>query len=186
MHRLTGLLIVNFVLSAGLIIAFIVQIEQQNPTESIQLFMAHIFANTLCLGICWLVSRKHLKFIELSGSTLSGSGLIVTVIFCHFELVEMDSLRYLTAFTFAFFNYLLYTGLLSTQFWKHVIPRIIWYIVSLTVIAVFRWKKESNASLPALAFLTTGILIVEILFFVQEKAQVRLFMASKVIELQEK
>ena len=67
-----------------------------------------------------------------------------------------------------------------------MLPRILWYIASLTMISVSRWKKLDEESFPAIAILTIGMLIVETLFFVQEKAQVRLFMASKVIKLQEK
>ena len=67
-----------------------------------------------------------------------------------------------------------------------MLPRILWYIASLTMISVSRWKKLDEESFPAIAILTIGMLIVETQFFVQEKAQVRLFMASKVIKLQEK
>ena len=55
----------------------------------------------------------------------------------------------------------------------------------MTVIAVSRSNKEDEEGLPAIALMMVGMVIVEILFFVQEKAQVRLFMASKVIKLQE-
>ena len=55
----------------------------------------------------------------------------------------------------------------------------------MTVIAVSRGEKEDEEDLPAIALMTVGMVIVETLFCVQEKAQVRLFMASKVIKLQE-
>jgi len=133
--------------------------------------------------VFWLGSRRNLKFIELVGSGLTGSSCIIMA-FCNYTgLIKMDDNRFIWQLIFCFFYYLLYTGLLTTQFYYHVLPRIFWYIASLIVSIIARYRANGEPTAYGFIFCMILMLICELIFFVQEKAQVKLFVANKVIKL---
>ena len=114
-HRARNLLIFNLVVCFCLTVGFIVQKLIGNKAESLVFFLAHIFANTLFLGVCWLASKRNLKYIEFSGFALIGSAFIVMVLCVSTELVvKMDDKRFLQEFAFTAIYNLLYIGLFTT------------------------------------------------------------------------
>ena len=66
-----------------------------------------------------------------------------------------------------------------------MLPRIFWYTASLIVTIIARYRANGEPTAYGFVFCMILLLICELIFFVQEKAQVKLFVANKVIKLQE-
>ena len=66
-----------------------------------------------------------------------------------------------------------------------MVPRIFWYTASLIVSSIARYRADGETSANGFAICMMLLLVCELIFFVQEKAQVKLFVSSKVIKLQE-
>jgi len=82
--------------------------------------------------------------------------------------------------------FLLYIGILTTQFKWHLITRVILYLLALAFAITsrsiaFDRSSEVFAVVSVLLFGT-----IELIFYVQMKAQAKLFIASKLITIQEK
>ena len=81
---------------------------------------------------------------------------------------------------------MLYVGILTTQFKWHVVTRAILYLLSLTSAIISRQIAfEKSSTVFAMVFVLL-FATIELIFYVQMKAQVKLFIASKVITIQEK
>ncbi len=79
--------------------------------------------------------------------------------------------------------YMFYAGLLATEFRTHFLPRTIIYMASAILVNIYR-HKAGQASLGfSLTLFSILLIICEIVFYVQMKAQVKLFLASQKITI---
>jgi len=132
--------------------------------------MAHILTTTICLTICLCAASKNKKFVELFGSVLAGSGAIVMAICNHTSLIEMnDNLNNQELLFFLIYG-LLYAGILTTEFWWHLVQRVLWNLVSSIVVntATTR-KKDVNEMVAIVIMLTSLSIICELIFYVHMK-----------------
>ncbi len=76
--------------------------------------------------------------------------------------------------------YLVYVGLLTTTFWAHLFPRIIWY--SMCCVSVANEGKDDRSVGLIVIFYFIMLIFVEVIFYVQMKSHVKLLLASKMVK----
>ena len=82
----------------------------------------------MSLGYCTVT--KNIKFVELQGANLVGSQMLLTA-FTHYSgLFEMDQFRYYSQFDISTVYFVLYFGLLTTQFKWHFLLRVCFIVPS--------------------------------------------------------
>jgi len=154
-------------------------------TADQRLFLAvHALVVAFSLTIAMLVAKVNLKFVESFGSAIAGSGFLVTMIYNHSSKEESEK-RLMFKASLTIIYYLIYTGLLTTRYWTHLLLRLFWYSASTVYIVVFRFNKD-GLGFTVGSYLLLMLVLCEIIFYVQARAQVKLYLASKKIKQQEK
>ena len=100
--------------------------------------MAHSFATSVCLSLCFVASSHNLRYIELSGTAIAGSGFLVMAVSNLSDTFEISETLNLQQTMFALIYYVLYVGLLTTQFYNHLLIRAFWYFASTTLVSIAR------------------------------------------------
>ncbi len=100
--------------------------------------MGHLFSIAVCLSVCFVASLYDLRYIELSGSAIAGSGFLVTAVSNLINSFHLSENLNLQQAMFALLYYFLYVGLLTTQFYNHLVIRAFWYFASTTLIGIAR------------------------------------------------
>ena len=92
----------------------------------------------VCLSVCFVASSYNLRYIELSGTVIAGSGFLVTAVTNLSNIFQMSEALNLQQAMFALIYYFLYVGLLTTQFYNHLFIRAFWYFASTTLVTIAR------------------------------------------------
>ena len=146
-------------------------------------FLFQFLGTTFGLSVCWLASLYNLKFVELYGSTLAGSGFIVMALCIHTDIVDVSTQGFGFKVFIHLFYYMIDAGLLSSNFVPNIFPRVLW-LLSAYVLVFTEEVKENKAILPKAVMITTGAGVMEIMFYLQLLTQVKLFLQSRVTKLQ--
>ena len=89
---------------------------------------------TLALSIVYAVAKNNLQIIEFAGTALVGTGCIVMVFCNHFSVIDMDFMLNNQELCLALIYYVLYVGVLTTQFMCHMPARVFWYVSSVAIV----------------------------------------------------
>lgn len=132
--------------------------------------MAHILTTTICMTVCLCCASKNRKFVELFGSSLAGSGAIVMAVCNHTSLIEMnDSLNSQELLFFLIYG-LLYAGILTTEFWWHLVQRVFWFLVSAVLVNSAKTRQRDVNDLVAIVIMLSSLSIIcELIFYVNMK-----------------
>lgn len=110
--------------------------------------MIRLFLSLIIFSICFVVSCKDMRFVKFFGSALGMSSLLATVLSNYFGLIEMDDELAMHELRQAVFSYLLYIGLFSTEFWHHMIIRIIWWLSSSILLTTLQYQSGKHGYHP--------------------------------------
>jgi hypothetical protein len=112
---------------------------------------------------------------------MAGTGFLVMAVSNTTGLIEMTDVLNNQEIGLTIIYHLVYVGLLTTQFYSHLFLRSLYFLASSTLVMVVRHNK-GNANIGAgLVMSVVYLLICESIFYVQFKAQVKLFLASQLI-----
>ena len=96
---------------------------------SIAYFIIHVLSQTAMMTICFLAAFSNIKYAELYGPVLVCTALLVMEICNHTQSIEMPERKHVQDLGIYMLVYLIYVGLLTTTFWAHFFPRMLWYLV---------------------------------------------------------
>ena len=131
---------------------------------------------SLCLSFSYCLGSKNLKFAELHGPALFGSLTLLTVVFnVIYQEVQSTSLLY-SQQTFAFLYLIAYVGLLNATYHTNFVIRMILYAAIRFSSGYENVKKLDTDPFLILAMNVLGWMAVEIIFHVQYRAQVILYL----------
>ena len=83
---------------------------------------------TMTLGYCAV--KKNIRFVELMGANLIGTQLMVIAFTNYSGLFEMDRFLHYSQIDMSCMYFMLYIGLLTTQFKWHMIGRSLLFLPS--------------------------------------------------------
>jgi len=88
----------------------------------------------------------------------------------HTSLIEMnDNLNNQELLLFLIYG-LLYAGILTTEFWWHLVQRVFWYIVSVILVNSAKTRQKDTEDLVAIVIMLGSLSIIcEIIFYVHMK-----------------
>ncbi len=184
-QRLKHLLILDFSLCILACIWYASMHLQDVDKANVYFFMSHCFTTSACLSLCFVASMQNLKYIEFSGTAVAGSGFIVMVISNFSGVAQMNDQINNQEIVFALLYYFLYVGLLTFQFYSHFFIRTFWYITSTIMIDFIRYQAGKSNIASTIVIVTMLVVTIEIIFFTQMKVQVKLFLSSQMIQVQE-
>ena len=121
--RLKYLLICLHVCSAFVIVAYCWQRITGVPADTLWFFTCQIVPVTLSMSLGYCSVMKNIKFVELQGINLIGTQMLLTAFTNYSGLFEMDRFRHYSQFDISCLYFLLYIGLLTTQFKWHFLLR---------------------------------------------------------------
>ena len=163
-----------------LLMTFIGWIDSLDDKPIITYPMIHFLSQTLVLTICFLAASRNPKYAELYGPAVVGVALLVMEICNQTQPILKPESKQRQDLGIYVLVYLIYVGLLTTTFWTHLFPRIIWYSMCCT--SIIRAGKI-NIGVTVLFFLMM-LIFTEFIFYVQMKSQVKLLLASKMVKYQ--
>ena len=141
---------------------------------------------TLCLATSYFAATKNLKYVELHGPLLLGSSTAISFIFDVIQLSGKDDFSFIqTQAISSLFYFIIYIGFLTPQFQRHFIIRGILFVMYRSLIIYLRVVFEEAELFAIVASNILLWLCGEIVFHVQMKAQVKLFLAGKVTAMQQ-
>ena len=154
--------------------------------DTLVFFSLQILPVTLILSLSYFAAKKDTRFVEAHGAILFVSQLVAIVLFEYSGLFEMDEFYHLSLFDVILVYWLFYVGLLTTQFKWHSILRIFILVPAFVTLMALSGVQEFKEAFSYAVFTLVVAAIGELIFYVQMKAQVKLFIASQVIEMQER
>ena len=123
--------------------------------------------------------------VELHGPVLFGSFAAITIFLNASQILEMDNIVHNYQQGLSTLYYLLYIGIVSPQFLSHFLIRSVIFGFTKFSVAYSRVVANETEPTAALFLNIAGWLLAEIIFYVQAKAQAKLFLASKVTAMQQ-
>lgn len=124
---------------------------------------------TLALSLVYSAAKKNLQVIELAGTSLMGTGCIIMVACNYFSMIEMDFMLNNQELCLATIYYMLYVGVLTTQFMCHMPVRVFWFAASAGAINYKRIADDRTSIGAVVTFFTVGLILIELIFYVQMK-----------------
>ena len=185
--RLKYLLIVLYGFTVLIGGAYFVEKEEFGiDDDTLRFFSFQIGPVTLSMTLSYLATWKNIRLVELQGINMFGTHMIIVLLSNYSGLFEMNEFYHYSQFDLALIYWLFYNGLLTTQFKWHCLGRL--FLILPAFITLMAVVSQSDLSMT----LTFGVFsfviasICELIFYVQMKAQVKLFIASQVIKVQER
>ena len=181
--RLKYLLIVLYSFSILIIGAYIVMKGFGIDDDTLRFFSFQIGPVTLSMTLSYLATKKNIWFVELQGANLFGSHILVILLTNYSGLFEMNEFYHYAQFDLALIYWLFYNGLLTTQFKWHCLGRLFLILPTFITIMAVIGPSELDMTFTFAVFSFLVGAICELIFYVQMKAQVKLFIASQVIKM---
>lgn len=143
---------------------------------TVYLMMSHSFTISSCLLLCVVASKHNLRYIELAGTAIAGSGFVVMAVTNMSGYFELSGILHLQEIVLTFVYYIFYVSLLTTQFYNHLFFRAFWFFASIILNSVGRYRAGKGELIgydlyPLFLFVT-----IELIFFTHMKVQVELFL----------
>lgn len=158
--------------------------EPGETRDTLWFFNLLIMPINITMTLCYCATKKDIRFVEMQGPVLLMTQLTVMTLINFSGVVEMKLKNHNSIAILTYVYFLLYIGLLTTQFKWHFITRFILFAFGTPLKLLFR-EQDLEKSAIVVAFITMLFFTSELIFYVQMKAQVKLFIAGKVITLQE-
>ena len=163
---------------------FLCTAEPGEARDTLVFFNLQILPINLTMTLCYCATKKNIRFVELQGPVLLMTQLVATALTNFSGVVEMKLKNHNSIAILTYVYFLLYIGLLTTQFKWHFLARFIMFAFG-TPLGLFFREQDLEKSALVVAFTTMLFITSELIFYVQMKAQVKLFISGKVITLQE-
>ena len=106
----------------------------ESAHRNYRFMILHIVTTTLAMAFMIAIVCKNPSMIEFAGTSFAGSGCILMAICNLTSLVEVDDVLNFQELSLTVIYYLLYTGVLTTQFMWHMPIRVFWYAASFAIV----------------------------------------------------
>lgn len=157
--------------------------EEMNDTT--HFIMIATVVPTLTLAVSYCMASKLDPFTQLHGPLLLGAFSIAAIVIeAGGFFKEIKILRVYLMGTQIIYV-LLYMGLLSADFLPHFLARSILFTALRCVLGMFQVLDNESEVMAMLLINIPGWLIAELIFYVQLRAQAKLFLAGKVTAMQQ-
>ena len=167
------------------LLVWISALIKEEMNDTIHFIMIATVVPTLTLIVSYCVASKFTPFTQLHGPLLLGAFSIATIVIeAGGFFSEMKILRVYEMGTQLIYV-LLYMGLLSTDFLPHFVARSILFTAFRCALGMFRVQDNESELLAVLLMNIPGWLLAELIFYVQLRAQAKLFLAGKVTAMQQ-
>lgn len=158
--------------------------EPGEARDTLWFFNLQIMPINLTMTLCYCATKKDIRFVEFQGPVLLMTQVLAMAVTNFSGVVEMKLKNHNSIAILLYVYFLLYIGLLTTQFKWHFFTRFILVAFGTPLFILFR-EQVLEKSILVVAFMSMLFFTSELIFYVQMKAQVKLFIAGKVITLQE-
>lgn len=118
------------------------------------------------MSVMFTIARKYPTMIEFVGSAMAGTGCIVMAICNHTTLIEMDDKLNNQELSLTLLYYVLYAGVLTTQFMWHIPTRVFWFTASYAICSKERVSNGQSSLGASITFFILGLILVEAIFYV--------------------
>ena len=129
--------------------------------------------------ICWLIAKRFQRWAGSLGPVLFLSTCLIIMLFYSSSLSESVDIGTRNSLSYVIWmQYLIYSGILSVDFFTHFMVRGLGILCTMAFIVLRRAKLDGMAPTSFL-FMVAIWLFCEIIFYVMHKSQAKLFLALR-------